>query len=390
MKHRKPILVALAIALPLALGLTLRAVRSWQPRIIELAPVPTVSGIALFQNGRTDFSWRASGLAWCGLTAPGAAPNALTNWNGASIALRVLEAQSCDLNSSGALAALLRPNGSASGVQILDVVNARATAATRTLDASPDRTYLGGYALALSPDGTRLAGSLSYPRDLHPNAIGLFDARTGAPLARFVIPTRDEKGRGVSNQIWALAYSPDGTQLAVVGYSRVWIVDGRNGRLRRAWNKDGDATTRALWSPDGKTLGLASGHGRRFAFDGHIGHPRTHTYLSVHDARSGAVSFGWAQDSQSRIEAEGVTNFDFAPDGQALVWGTWRGSIQTADLATRVVENTYEMPPSNATPKITIGSTPTNFDNPVFVAYAPDGNTLAAAAPDRIVLWRVR
>ena len=238
-----------------------------------------------------------------------------------------------------------------------------------------------------------MAGSLSFPRFAKPNAIGISDARTGRERARFVIPHRDEKGRQVSVEICALAWSPEGAQLAVAGQSRVWILDGQTGRLLRAWNKPRDATTRALWSPDGKTLGLASGHDAWPQFDVYDNGPGTRNFLTVHDARDGQVRFRWAQYSASSKEAQGVTNFDFAPNSRSLAWGTFDGPALLANLESGQIEReflplTTPAPIAPAPPTMAARGSSPNY--PSYVAFAPNGATLAVAARDKITLWRIQ
>ena len=385
MNRRKLVFIALLLALPLAILFPMRALRSWQPRALQLAPA------GLLGEGGVNLLWRPSGLLLCGgdKFALGTPPSVVTaNWDGEPIAVRFLPAGRCDLDAPGALAAWRQAITPDDKVELWDVPNARETAASKVLGAQPDSARFGLKALALSPDGARVAGSLSFPRFAKPNAIGISDARTGRARARFVMRNRDEKGQQVSVEICALAWAPDGAQLAVACPSRVWILDGQNGRLLRAWNKTRDSTTRALWSPDGESLGLASGHGAWPKFDVYDNGPSTRTFLAVHDARDGKVRFRWAQYSGSTREAQGVTNFDFAPDSASIAWGTFDGSALLANFESGQIER--EFPPITApAPATTMGrGTSPNF--PSYVAYAPDGRTLAVAARDKITLWRIK
>lgn len=110
--------------------------------------------------------------------------------------------------------------------------------------------------LALSPDGALAAAA-------HRDGVTVFDRRTGAAVCRF--DPRDTKGHWVC----ALTFSPDGARLAVgtfksmsdsldaPGTASIWTA--RTGQKVYAFPSDPCGAWRLAWSPDGTRLAVASG-----------------------------------------------------------------------------------------------------------------------------------
>ena len=397
MNRRKLQLIALVVALPMAALVSLSSWLSWQPHVTTLAPL-SPEELAMARNERTDFFWRASGLTLSRRLAP-KLPASVRNWNGATFTLRSLAALRCDLDEKGDWGARVRPRAAgASQTEILEIAGKSADAPLQSVGTLPDAKNFGYNALAISPDGTRVAGDFSSQDSVGKNGatatktrvegVRISDTRTGKTRCQFTIPAQnegapDEEKRPDPSEICALAWAPDNRQLAVVGLHRIWILDGQNARILRTWRKNATVTILARWSPDGKYLGLANGVGDFTGAPATLAKgPSASVYLTIYDARKGRVQFGWAQGAISRANVQGValgvTNFDFSPDGAQLVWGTWNGDVMRADLNTRFVEAPFD------------NSAPDDAASPVYVAFAPDGATLAVAAPDKITLWRLK
>ena len=133
MNRRKLLFIALAVAVPLAIIFPMRALRSWQPRELPLAPA------SLLGEWGVNLLWRPSGLMLCGGDSYAWGPPlaAIRNWDGEPIEARFLRAGRCDLDAAGALAAWRAGLMADGKVELWDVPNARETAASRVLGAQP-------------------------------------------------------------------------------------------------------------------------------------------------------------------------------------------------------------------------------------------------------------
>ena len=392
MKSRKLFFIALALALPLALIVPLRAARSWQPRTVELPTSVQISG----DGGRSgDFFWRASGMLLT--NANGNLPaRVATNWNGGRVPIRVMPGARAEVDRAGELAIYAWPRGGRSGdVVAWDVPGERVMntlVAQMARDNREHRLTFGPRTLALSPDGTRAAWN-----GLAPDDIVIADARTGRVSARLDLYSKFRQFDSAQRKLRSLApvsaliFSADGKELAVVGDNTVRIVDAQTGQVRRSWSVPANAAvSRARWSPDGRYLALFDGSGAHEIMYAQInGVARTRKFLTICDARDGREVRSWSQTYRDDGEDYGVTNAAFSPDGARVAWGTFRGPALSMELASGAIERRFAVAPA---PPASFVSGPVRRypDNSSYVAYAPDGQTLAVAAPDKIVLWRVR
>jgi hypothetical protein len=148
-------------------------------------------------------------------------------------------------------------------------------------------------AIAISPDGQRVAW-------LEGSTLLVGDARTGEPHWTAVAGA----GGGV-------AFSADGTAVAVGGYGQLGIWDAITGRRRRLIHTDGDAGSGIAFSPDGHTLSVPS--------------------------RADHVDLWWVDDAslRGRLPAAAVvigTPVVFSPDGTAIAFGTVDGAVGLAPV----------------------------------------------------------
>ncbi|MDN3260439.1 trypsin-like peptidase domain-containing protein [Streptomyces sp. CSDS2] len=206
------------------------------------------------------------------------------------------------------------------------------------------------WSLAFSPDGETLATADA------DGTVRLWDTAT----ARHV--TTLEFDGGVS----ALAWSPDGKTLAV-GADQVQLWDIEKGRPKLALSGTDDTSTSALaWSPDGEMLAAS--------------------VRWVHTA-DGVVRIGPDQvrlwdagtgDERARLDEVGaryrkVPSLVFSPDGETLAVSD-DGDILLWNLA----EGRADVSVTGFTGMA------------ISLAYSPDGSTLAASASDHTVrTWRV-
>ena len=204
-------------------------------------------------------------------------------------------------------------------------------------------------------------------------------------------------GKGTINEI---AYSPDGTQLAVASGIGIWIYDAQTGEELDLLSGHTDEVMSVSFSPNGNTL--ASGGGM---FDGTIRlwDVSTGTHIRTILAQTrwyppGSVdSVSFSPDGTTLASESGgdihlfdvstgthiriltgdtnqVESLSFSPDGNAIATGDIDGVIFFWDVSTGKNIKTLS------------GHTDWVFS----VAFSPDGNTLASGYRDNtIFLWDV-
>jgi Tol biopolymer transport system component/tetratricopeptide (TPR) repeat protein len=123
------------------------------------------------------------------------------------------------------------------------------------------------FALAFSPDGTRVAAVC--PHQLWSSCIYIWDAVTGQELAT---------ARGHNDWVDAVVWSPDGTRLASAGLDnsvRVW--DPRTGEETLELRGNAGFFHDVSWNPDGAQLAAASSDGQIWIWDATRGFERDTT-----------------------------------------------------------------------------------------------------------------
>ena len=215
--------------------------------------------------------------------------------------------------------------------------------------------------LAYSPDGTRIAVGSRV-------GIWLYDAHTGTEVALL---------QGHTGGVTSVLFSPDGQTLASGSYDgtiRLWDVS--SGQPKTTLKGIGGVTS-VLFSPDGQTLAsLSNGVS-----------PSGGSYQIGDGASPTTIIWLWdvASDLPVLLEghAGGVTSVSFSPDGQTLASGSGDGRILLWDVSSGQLQATLE------------GHT----DGVTSVLFSPDGQTLASGGgmpsyggsgrDDRIRLWDV-
>ncbi|KAF2195146.1 WD40 repeat-like protein [Zopfia rhizophila CBS 207.26] len=177
---------------------------------------------------------------------------------------------------------------------------------------------LSVYAMAFSPDGKQLA-SASWDETVRP-----WDAATGAALQMLEGPS------GSFNDDWYLAWaqgdtalavviSPDGKQLASASWVRLWDV--ATGAALQTLKGHSDFIRTVAFSPDGKQLASASDDGT----------------VRLWDAATGAALQTLGGHS---LSAHAVA---FSPDGKQLVSASYDKTVRLWKTATGAALQTLEV-----------------------------------------------
>jgi WD40 repeat protein len=203
------------------------------------------------------------------------------------------------------------------------------------------------YALTYSPDGHRLAAGGSE------RTIRLWDAKTGE-LCRLL----------AQGQVCrSLAWSPDGTLLAVAGEGVVALWEPHAGRRQAMLTGHCGQVSSVAFSPDGKLLACAS-----------EGHWSGHEVMSV---KGGEVQI-WdvaakqlrAALAKSRTEKQALA---WSPDGNLVAVASSDNAVRLWDLGTRQPRRSV-----------------LRHKQPGAVAFSPDGLALATGGADGTKLWDLR
>ncbi|MFD5574385.1 nSTAND1 domain-containing NTPase [Streptomyces cadmiisoli] len=191
--------------------------------------------------------------------------------------------------------------------------------------------------MAFSPDGTRLAivgqdGSL---RIWHLSTSSLYTRRTGH-----------------NQPLRAVAFAPDGRTLAIVAIKddgdQVTLLDATTGRAQHTINPGARSPLTLAFSPDGHTLATVStGNGSVETWNARTGRPQA------------SFSAGGA-----------VASLAFGSDERTLAMSSTTG-VRLWDLATN--QSRITVPTRSATA----------------VAFSPNGHTLAIATGSSVKLWNV-
>ena len=235
--------------------------------------------------------------------------------------------------------------------------------------------------IAYSPDGTRLAVA---------SAIGIwiYDMSTGAEVT---LLTRE------TGLVTSVAYSPDGSTLVSGGWHKIQLWDVRTGGVMHTLEGHPGTTARALaYSPDGSTLASGGGYAGRIrlwdARTGELkdtleGHPSSINSMAYSPDGNTLASGSW--DSTIRLwdtrtgelkdalegHTNGISSVAYSPDGNTLASGSWDSTIRLWDTRTGELKDTLEG----------------HIFHIRSVMYSPDGNTLASGSWDSTIrLWDTR
>jgi dipeptidyl aminopeptidase/acylaminoacyl peptidase len=229
--------------------------------------------------------------------------------------------------------------------------------------------------IAFSPDGKTLA-------------LGSWD-KTVSLWA--VVEAKRQTTIECNGQVSKVAYTPDGTSLAVAagGEVKLWVLTRDGPKVRTTLKTDAHSIA---FTPDGRTLLTAGDDGAVKAWNVDIGEARA----AIQRVDGDVLNFAMSHDGKTLALADGsavvlldynagettkrtmfkviVTCLEFHPDGKILAAGVLDKTIKLWDA-------------SNGRELATLTGHTGRINS---VAFSPDGKTLASASDDRTVkLWAV-
>ena len=232
--------------------------------------------------------------------------------------------------------AITRATAEADALRQADLARARelSLAAINNLEVDPERSIL----LALQAVSTA-------QRTRNPIPIEIQDALHQAVLASRLRLTL----RGHTSDVWDVAYSPDGTQVATAswdGTAKIW--DAKTGQELYTLEGHCKALQDVAYSPDGNQLATADEDGRVILWNPNTGE----------------------QSVKLMGHAGGVWKIAFSPDDELLATAGWDQTIRIWDTNT-----------GNEMVALPVGEAAHPY-----VAFSPDGRRLLSAG-ESIQLW---
>lgn len=225
------------------------------------------------------------------------------------------------------------------------------------LDEHPDSIK----ALALSPDGTKLATAGG------DWTVRLWDVNTGNYI----------KSLGHPSAVNTVAFSPDGKILASAGVTlRLWDAD--TGELLHADGKDLGSINMLVFSPDGRTLATGGGW--------------DHT-VHLWDVATGALRIGLKGHTGK------TRDIAFSPDSSTLITASHDKTMRLWDVNTGTEQKNLPTPDDAITPLVAAnrmikllerGTLPRKRDDVQTVKFSKDGTQLISVSSDgSLHLWDI-
>ena len=207
-----------------------------------------------------------------------------------------------------------------------------------------------------------------------------------------------ERRREVPSPVSALAFSQDGSMLAVASYQQVRITDAASGNVTRTLDGHADLVRSLAFSPSGRLLAAAGGAPAQFG------------EVKVWDVETGKLCH------TIKGHKDCIYSVDFSPDGKQIVTASYDRMIElwSADTGEHIrtlkdhVDAVYAVDFGNEPGQLVSGGADRSvklwnletgkpsltLSEPLAgvltVAFHPDGRQLAAAGADKTIrVWRI-
>jgi WD40 repeat protein len=167
---------------------------------------------------------------------------------------------------------------------------------TSVIKANDDPLFRSGfYAVRFSPDGSKFATAKNNNNLPAERIVQVWETASATELKRFAREAR------------CLDFSPDGKLLVLGSAGKSAVVDVASGRDVAEMAVEADSVNAVAFSPDGKTVAVAMGHG------GHCD-PSTDVAVGLWEAVTGRLVRRWPSPGDSR----GLMSVAWSPDGKTL------------------------------------------------------------------------
>ena len=209
------------------------------------------------------------------------------------------------------------------------------------------------YAVAYSPDGRQLATtSRKLASFISEGVTKIWDAETGQPMASYA--SDEDATRN-------LAFAPDGKTIAMGSKNEVAATDLRDtatGKIQHTLPRHDFFAYDVAFSPDGKLLAQAEDSGTLSLFDVKSG-TRKRFLKKIMIEAGGTVHF---------VSFSTVYSVSFSPDGKILAAGCADATVQLWDVGTGRLVRTLTGHPKSVTS----------------VEFSPDGRLIASSSNERV------